>query len=96
MSFIQIIEFRTDDLEQVRAVSDEWRTATEGVRTLRKEIVAADRNEPGRYLILAFFDSHEAAMRNSALPETQEAAAKVQALVTSDVTYRDLDVREGR
>jgi hypothetical protein len=31
--------------------------AAEGKRTVRREIVAADRNQPGRYFVIELFDS---------------------------------------
>ena len=40
-------------------LEDKWRAATEGKRTLRRSIVARDRNDVTRYLIFAFFDSFE-------------------------------------
>ncbi len=45
---------------------------------------------------MVFFDSYEAAMENSELPETQEYAKKEQDLVDGDITYVNLDVVEDR
>ena len=59
-----------------QALDDEWEQATEGKRTLRRSIITRDRNDPDRYLILAFFDSYESAMENSNLPETAAFAEK--------------------
>ena len=70
MEFIQIIECRTSKFDELTALEDEWRKATEGKRTLRRSIITRDRNDPERYLILAFFDSYDSAMANSNLPET--------------------------
>jgi hypothetical protein len=36
MAFVQIIEFRTSDIERARQVNDEWWRATEGKRTVRR------------------------------------------------------------
>ena len=38
---------------------------------MRRELLARDRSDPGRYFAVVFFDSYESAMENSALPETQ-------------------------
>ena len=57
MEFIQIIECRTSKFDELTALEAEWRASSEGKRTLRRSIVARDRNDPNRYLILAFFDS---------------------------------------
>jgi hypothetical protein len=96
MSFVQMFEFTTSDLDGVRRVNEEWRQATEGKRTVRREIVAADRNRPGRYFAIVFFDSYESAMENSNLPETQAAAEKYMALSDGEPVFYDLDVLDDR
>ncbi len=96
MSFVQMFEFRTSDLDAVRKADEEWRQGTEGKRTVRREILAADRNEPGRYFAIVFFDSYESAMENSNLPETQAAADKYLALADGPPVFHDLDVIEDR
>ena len=93
MGFLQIIDFRTDNIDAIKKSSEEWRAATEGKRTLRREIVAQDRNDPSHYLVLAFFDSPESAMENSNLPETQ-ASAQQFASLTQALSFMDLDVIE--
>jgi hypothetical protein len=95
MAFMQIIDFRTSNIDAVKQVDDEWAAATEGKRTVRREIVARDRNDPSRYMVIVFFDSYESAMENSELPETKAAAEKYAAL-TDVVGYVDLDVIEDR
>jgi hypothetical protein len=96
MSFIQIVEFRTDDIDQVDALEGEWERATEGKRTSQRSILTKDRNDPGRYMAIVFFDSYESAMTNSNLPETHEFAAKLGALVSDRPSFHDLDVLEDR
>jgi hypothetical protein len=96
MGFIQVVEFRTSEYDQVRALEEEWERATEGKRTARRSIVTRDRNDPDRYLVLVFFDSHESAMENSGLPETAEFAAKAGALVDGGMSFIDLDVVDDR
>ena len=43
MAFMQIIEFRTTDIDSARRVNDEWWRATEGKRTVRRELLAHER-----------------------------------------------------
>ena len=90
--FIQIIEGRTSRFEELEALEEEWRTATEGKRTLRQSFVGRDRNDPNHYIILAFFDSYESAMKNSNLPETNEFGQKQAKLLDAGPTFTDLDV----
>lgn len=96
MAFIQIIEFRTSDIERAHQVDDDWWRATEGKRTVRREVVARDRSDPSRYYAIVFFDSYESAMENSGLPETQAVAEQYAKM--SDITpvFYDLDVLDDR
>jgi hypothetical protein len=59
MTFVQIIEFRTSDIDRARQVDDEWWRATEGKRTVRRELLARDRSDPSRWFAVVFFDSFE-------------------------------------
>jgi hypothetical protein len=54
-----LLRMPTEDIlmEGIRRVDEEWRKATEGKRTVRREVIAADRNQPGRYFAIVFFDS---------------------------------------
>jgi hypothetical protein len=96
MAFIQIIESRTTRVDELMALEDEWEKATEGKRTLRRSIVTRDRNDPDRYLIIAFFDSYESAMINSNLPETNEFGQKQAVLLEGPMVFTDLDVVDDR
>lgn len=55
-----------------------------------------DRNDPDRYLILAFFDSYESAMENSGLAETAAFAEKQAPLLDGPPTFFDLEVIDDR
>ena len=89
--FIQVIDFETDKIDEGRAAVEEYRAATQGRRTVKRGILAADRDRPGHYLNLVFFDSYEDAMKNSEMPETQELAGKLAAL-GGPMTFLNLDV----
>jgi len=92
MAFMQIIEMRTSRIDELTALEEEWRKATEGKRTLRRAVVGQDRNDPTRHLIVAFFDSYESAMENSNLPETTAFGEKQAALLDAPPVFWDLDV----
>jgi quinol monooxygenase YgiN len=96
MAFVQIIEFRTNDIEGLRAAEAEWERATEGKRTARRQILARDRDDPGRHLAIVFFDSYESAMQNSEMPETKAVAEKMMALSEGEPTFHNLEVIEDR
>ena len=92
MGFIQIIEFRTSKVDEMRAVSDQWEEAPAGQRTASRRITCEDRDVPGRYFTIVFFDSYDEAMKNSALPVTSEFAGKMMELADGPPTFYNLDV----
>jgi quinol monooxygenase YgiN len=96
MAFIQVIEMHTSKVDELQALEAEWEKATEGKRTLRRSIIARDRNDANRYLVFAFFDSYESAMENSNLPETSAFGEKQSALLDGPMEFTDLDVIDDR
>ena len=96
MAFVQIIEFRTSDIDRARPVNDEWWRATEGKRTVRRELLARDRSDPRHCFAVVFFDSYESAMQNSGLPETQAAAEHFAKMSDGPPVFYDLDIVEDR
>ena len=63
-------------------------------RTSQRVTVTSDRDNPRRYLIVAEFDSYEAAMENSNLEETDNLAADMAALLDGPPTFHNLNVLE--
>ena len=96
MSFVQIIEFKTSKIDQMRAVGQEWEKATEGKRTTRQRVMCEDRDNPGRYFVIASFDSYDEAMKNSNLPETTEFSQKMMSFADGPPAFYNLDVIEER
>jgi quinol monooxygenase YgiN len=94
MSFIQTIEMRTKEYDELKALGDEYMAATEGKRTVRRSILTRDRNDPDRHVLIVFFDSYESAMENSNLPETAQLAEKQVALLEGPPSFSDLEVLE--
>jgi hypothetical protein len=96
MGFVQIIEFRTSKYDEMQAVGDEWEKATEGKRKARQRVMCEDRDNPGRYFNIVFFDSYEEAMQNSSLPETQKFSEKMMSFADGPPTFHNLDIRDER
>jgi len=96
MSFVQAIDFHTSRFDEIQTLDREWEQATEGKRTLRRSVVTVDRDDPTHYVILAFFDSYDDAMKNSNLPETGQFAEKIAKLVDGPMQFTDFDVVEDR
>ncbi len=92
MAFMQIIEFRTADINKVSQIDDDWHQATEGKRTARRQLVARDHFDPNRYFAIVYFDSYESAMENSELPETKATAEQYMKATDGEPAFYNLDV----
>lgn len=92
MAFVQVIELTTTKLREAEELLDAWVAATEGRRSARRGLLTRDRDRPDTYVQVVEFPSYEAAMANSALPETAAFAERLSALCTSGPTFRNLDV----
>ena len=96
MAFVQIIEFKTSKIDEMRKVGDEWEAAAGGDSKARRRVMCEDRDNPGRYFNIVFFDSYEDAMANSNLPVTQEFSQKMMALGDGPPTFYNLNVVDDR
>jgi hypothetical protein len=94
--FVQIIEFRTSRYEEMERVGDEWQAAAGGDSKARRRVLCQDRDDPGRYVNVVFFDSYEEAMENSNLPVTQEFSKRMMALADGAPRFVNLDVVQER
>ena len=91
--FVQIIEFRSSRIDEIRALAEEWDAQRQG-GTMTRGNVCADRDDPGRFFNIVEFESYESAMENSNRPETSEFAAKMAELCDGPPTFYNLDVVE--
>ena len=96
MGFVQIIEFRTSKIDEVLKVGEEWEAAAGADRKARRVVMCEDRDTPGRYFNIVFFDSYESAMENSNLPVTQKLSEKMMALGDGPPTFYNLNVVDER
>ena len=95
-AFLQMIEYRTEHPEEIRAIIDHWLAAIGTARTARWYITTADRDRPDTFAQLVEFPDHAAAMRNSDHPATAGFAARLRQLCPDGATFRNLDVIEVR
>jgi hypothetical protein len=93
--FVQIIEWKSTRIDEIRALQDEYRGSQADVDGGPLSItVTADRDRPDTYLTLVHFADYDAAMANSARPETSEFAQKMGALCDGPPSFFNLDVVE--
>ena len=90
--YLQIMEYRTVRREEMAELEERWQEATEGDRTARRIVVARDRADADRYMVLAFFDDAESADAQYNLAATATAADYQSALLVHPPTFTDLEV----
>ena len=93
MGFVQIIKMSASDFAGVEAAHEEWLRATEGQRTVTREVICENRDKPGEYWVLVEFASYEDAMRNNDLPATAKIAGQMAELSGGHMEFFNLDVR---
>ncbi len=91
--FIQIIEFTTTRIDDIRALVDELRQDSDSSLVLRGAFTS-DRDRPNTYVNVIEFESYETAMENSNKPETSAFASRMVELCDGPPTFRNLDVEE--
>lgn len=96
MGFVQIIEFRTSKVDEMRKISDDWEAAAGSDSQARRRVLCADHDRPGRYFNIVFFDSYESAMENSSMPVTQEFSSRMIKLADEPPKFHNLDVIDDR
>jgi predicted small metal-binding protein len=91
--FIQLIEFRTDHLDEMRAMEREWADASRGSHTARWGIITEDHDNPHNYVQLVEFPNYQEAMTNSTNPETTKFADRMRELCDGEPHFVNLDVQ---
>ncbi len=89
--FVQIIEFRTERIDEIQALAERWAEAIGAKRTAMGATVCADRDHPGSFLQIVEFPSYEAAMDNSEHPATADFAEQFRAMCDGEPVFLNLD-----
>ncbi|MER7185793.1 hypothetical protein ABT404_41120 [Streptomyces hyaluromycini] len=93
MTFVQIIDFETDRIDEMKALADEMGSRLAGrENSPTRRLILRDRSRPGHYLGVIEFNSYEEAMQNSNDPETSKLAEQMAALCTRPPSFTDCDV----
>ncbi|MCH0543346.1 ester cyclase [Streptomyces sp. MUM 203J] len=92
MTFVQVIDCRTQRADELNKLMDTWVAATKGKRTATHSIVAKDRSDASHVVEIVEFPSYEEAMKNSHLPETDRIYRELVALCEGEPSFTDLDV----
>jgi steroid delta-isomerase-like uncharacterized protein len=92
MTFVQLIDCRTNRFDDLNRLMDEWVAQTRGKRTATHAVVGKDLSDASHLVEIVEFPSYEEAMRNSNLPETERIFREMVALCDGMPTFTDLDV----
>lgn len=92
MTFVQLIDCKTRDVDRLNRLMDDWVEATQGKRTATHSIVGRDRSDSTHIVEIVEFPSYEEAMQNSGLPETDRIFQEMVAACDEAPTFTDLDV----
>lgn len=92
MTFVQLIECRTSQFDEMNRLMDTWVERTRGRRTATHALVGKDRTDASHFVEMVEFPSYEEAMRNSGLPETGEIFRDLAALCEEEPTFTNLEV----
>ncbi|GAA4909398.1 ester cyclase [Streptomyces coeruleoprunus] len=92
MAFVQVIDCRTQRVDELNKLMDNWVEATKGKRTATHSIVGQDRSDSAHVVEIVEFPSYEEAMKNSNLPETDRIYRELVALCEGEPSFTDLDV----
>jgi hypothetical protein len=93
--FVQIIEFTTSRVDEVRQLGDDYlaKRQAEGSATMPvTSRLVKDRDRTNVYMNIVEFPSYDEAMENSRRPETDEFAKEMMALCDGAPRYYNLDL----
>jgi quinol monooxygenase YgiN len=91
--FVQVFEFKTSHIDEVRALGQEIQTARGGKPGgPQRVIVTEDRDRPGTYINIVQFASYDEAMANSDDPQTQAFAKRMGELCDGPPRFYNLDL----
>jgi hypothetical protein len=95
-SFVQIIEFTSSNIDEIKKLADDFRSKREadGTGGPVSGLITEDRDRPGTYLNIVEFQSYELAMENSNDPLTQDFSKRMMELCDGPPKFLNLDVME--
>lgn len=91
-AFVQLVEFQTSDVEELKNALAQFRAENPGVITALKTTIIEDRDRPGTYIAVNEFESYERAMEQSNHPLTSKFAELMGERMEGR-SFRNLDVR---
>jgi hypothetical protein len=90
--FVQLIEFQTTRIDEVRVLERRWRDAIESAGASSAMSITKDRDRHNRYVWMIEFPSHDNAAQCDALEETGYIVEQLMKLADGPAVFRNLDV----
>jgi len=94
MTFLQSIEFATEQRDAVLELMQRWTADSTGNGTAQRATMVEDRSVSGRFVLAVWFQSAAAAVENSDRPETGAFAAEFAALCSDGPVFREFELVE--
>ncbi|MGP4112675.1 ester cyclase [Streptomyces sp. 4N509B] len=95
MPFLQVIDCRTGEVEEVSRLLERWARLGTGGRPAPRIVLGTDRSDPNHVMGVVEHPSPGEAMAGSAPPETDQALRELAALCERPPSVTDLDVAGG-
>jgi quinol monooxygenase YgiN len=94
MAFVQTISFKSSQIDEMQKLMDEWgeQQGTAQTPGFRGSKVLKDRDNENTFLVVAEFESYEAAMENSGRPETDAFAKRMAEMTDGSPAFANFDV----
>ena len=92
MKFTQVIDFKTNRIDDFTAALDAVIASTEGHRIPHRAVLRRHRDGAHHYQLVVEFPTHDLGMENSRRPEVGEFAATLFAICEEPPIFSDLDV----
>jgi quinol monooxygenase YgiN len=93
MTFIQTVSFSSSRFDEMQKLLDEWSAAQPAPTPgFVSTTLLRDRDRENAFMVIAEFESYEAAMENSNKPETTAYAKRMGELTDGPPTYGNYDV----
>jgi len=91
-SFVQLVEFETDDIEACKETLEKFLGEHPDVITSSSSTWTEDRERRGTYVSIIEFPSYEKAMEQSNSAEMTEMTQRLGRLIKGPARFRNLDV----
>lgn len=92
MPFVQIIEYQTKRIDEIRELIEKFRADVGPDTAPARATVTKDLDRADTYISVVEFDSQEQAIANSQRPETGVMAKAMADLCDAPPQFRNLDV----